>query len=192
MEALEVVRGNGDLDTRGKGMNGSWCFDYRSPVGLLRAAGSGDALHSLLFAGSGARLQSGADPLDLRVRLDQYFEEGVDTFVEVNVVARGTAFQNLVWKALRAIPYGETRSYGEIASALGMPKASRAVGHANSLNPVAIIVPCHRVIGTSGKLTGYAGGLDRKRWLLDHERGAGAPLLQLLAPKQYNASRVRT
>jgi len=83
----------------------------------------------------------------------------------------GTPFQRSVWEQLRTIPYGETRSYGELADALGNPKASRAVGLANGKNPVGIIVPCHRVVGTDGSLTGYGGGLERKRRLLDFERG---------------------
>jgi methylated-DNA-[protein]-cysteine S-methyltransferase len=83
----------------------------------------------------------------------------------------GTDFQRSVWKALRDIPAGETRSYGQLAAAIGIPKAVRAVGLANGANPVGVIVPCHRVIGSGGKLTGYAGGLERKRWLLAHEAG---------------------
>lgn len=83
---------------------------------------------------------------------------------------RGADFERRVWKALRTIPPGDTTSYGAIAKALGSPGASRAVGAANGANPIAIIVPCHRVIGSSGALTGYGGGLDRKTWLLDHER----------------------
>ncbi|MEU4657284.1 methylated-DNA--[protein]-cysteine S-methyltransferase [Streptomyces sp. NPDC023723] len=86
---------------------------------------------------------------------------------------RGTPFQRTVWDHLRTIPYGETRTYGELAAALGNPAASRAVGLANGRNPVGIIVPCHRVIGASGSLTGYGGGVARKRQLLDFERGAG-------------------
>ncbi|MBW8699982.1 Methylated-DNA--protein-cysteine methyltransferase [Streptomyces sp. MBT84] len=86
---------------------------------------------------------------------------------------QGTPFQLSVWEQLRKIPYGETRSYGELADALGNPGASRAVGLANGKNPVGIIVPCHRVVGASGDLTGYGGGLARKRRLLDFERGAG-------------------
>lgn len=85
----------------------------------------------------------------------------------------GTLFQRTVWDQLRRIPYGETRSYGELADALDNPKASRAVGLANGRNPVGIIVPCHRVVGANGSLTGYGGGLDRKKRLLDFERGAG-------------------
>jgi methylated-DNA-[protein]-cysteine S-methyltransferase len=82
---------------------------------------------------------------------------------------RGSGFQERVWRALVAIPFGETRSYGELARAIGRPAASRAVGSANSKNPISIIVPCHRVIGANGTLTGYAGGMAAKRWLLDHE-----------------------
>ena len=82
----------------------------------------------------------------------------------------GTSFQQLVWSALRKIPFGETWTYGQLARAIGRPSASRAVGAANSKNPLSIIVPCHRVIGASGELTGYAGGMLAKRWLLDHER----------------------
>lgn len=82
----------------------------------------------------------------------------------------GTPFQQQVWQALREIPYGETRSYADIANALGNPTATRAVGAANGRNPIGIVVPCHRVIGADGSLTGYAGGVHNKRWLLDHER----------------------
>jgi methylated-DNA-[protein]-cysteine S-methyltransferase len=85
------------------------------------------------------------------------------------LVPRGTTFQRRVWGALSAIPFGETRSYGEIAAAIGEPGASRAVGMANNRNPIAIVIPCHRVIGADGSLTGYGGGMDRKRWLLTHE-----------------------
>ena len=84
----------------------------------------------------------------------------------------GTAFQLRVWEALRAVPYGETRTYGWIAEQIGQPTAVRAVGLANSRNPLSIVVPCHRVVGSSGALTGYAGGVDRKRFLLEHELGA--------------------
>jgi methylated-DNA-[protein]-cysteine S-methyltransferase len=86
----------------------------------------------------------------------------------------GSEFQLAVWKALAAIPYGETRSYGEIAKAVGQPRASRAVGLANNQNPLAIVVPCHRVIGSDGSMVGYGGGIARKRWLLDHEERFGS------------------
>jgi methylated-DNA-[protein]-cysteine S-methyltransferase len=83
---------------------------------------------------------------------------------------QGTVFQQRIWEALKAIPYGTTMSYGELAQQIGQPKASRAVGLANGRNPISIIVPCHRVIGANGKLTGYGGGIERKQWLLNHER----------------------
>ena len=92
---------------------------------------------------------------------------------------RGAPFELRVWAALRHIPPGRTVSYGEIARQIGAPGASRAVGMANGANPIAIIVPCHRVIGSNGTLTGYGGGLDRKAWLLDHERGQRSPLSEL-------------
>ena len=87
---------------------------------------------------------------------------------------RGTRFQQQVWTALCAIPYGETISYGELARRIGNPRAVRAVGLANGSNPVGVVVPCHRVIGKGGGLTGYGGGIERKRWLLAHEAGAPA------------------
>ena len=103
-------------------------------------------------------------------QLREYFAGERRTFT-IPVAPRGTAFQELVWRALAEIPYGETWSYGKLARAIGRPAASRAVGAANGKNPIALLVPCHRVIATSGALSGYAGGTDAKRWLLDHERG---------------------
>lgn len=105
-------------------------------------------------------------------QLTAYFEGELTEFT-VELRLAGTPFQRSVWEQLCLIPYGETRSYGQLAEALGNPQASRAVGLANGRNPVSIIVPCHRVIGASGSLTGYGGGLPRKQRLLDFERGAG-------------------
>ncbi|MER6271577.1 methylated-DNA--[protein]-cysteine S-methyltransferase [Streptomyces sp900105755] len=105
-------------------------------------------------------------------QLTAYFEGELTEFT-VELRLNGTPFQRSVWEQLCLIPYGETRSYGQLAEALGNPQASRAVGLANGRNPVSIIVPCHRVIGASGSLTGYGGGLPRKQRLLDFERGAG-------------------
>lgn len=104
-------------------------------------------------------------------QLREYFAGDRTTF-DLPLAPRGTAFQQRVWMALREIPAGETRTYGEIAARLGQPTASRAVGAANGQNPLAVVVPCHRVVGANGTLTGYAGGLDRKAWLLDHEARA--------------------
>ena len=102
-------------------------------------------------------------------QLREYFA-GERTSFDLPLAASGTAFQQTVWRALTEIDFGETWSYGRLAAHIGQPTASRAVGLANSRNPIAIVVPCHRVIGASGALTGYAGGMERKRWLLDHER----------------------
>ncbi len=98
-----------------------------------------------------------------------YFDGQTGAFDDVPLNLGGTGFQRTVWAALKRIPVGETASYGALAAAIGRPGAARAVGLANSLNPVAIAVPCHRVIGGNGSLTGYAGGLERKKWLLEHE-----------------------
>ncbi|WP_079105163.1 methylated-DNA--[protein]-cysteine S-methyltransferase [Streptomyces prasinopilosus] len=102
-------------------------------------------------------------------QLEAYFAGGLKEFT-LELRPHGTPFQRRVWDLLRGIPYGETRTYGELAAALGSPKASRAVGLANGRNPIGIVIPCHRVVGASGGLTGYGGGLERKRRLLDHER----------------------
>jgi methylated-DNA-[protein]-cysteine S-methyltransferase len=104
-------------------------------------------------------------------QLSEYFSGKRRSF-DLPLAADGTAFQQSVWRALTAIPYGVTRSYREIAEAVGSPKAFRAVGAANGRNPIGVIVPCHRVIGADGSLTGFGGGLDRKRWLLEHEQAA--------------------
>ncbi|GAA3007647.1 methylated-DNA--[protein]-cysteine S-methyltransferase [Streptomyces fulvorobeus] len=106
-------------------------------------------------------------------QLDAYFAGELRTF-DLPMTLAGTPFQRAVWAELNRIPYGETRSYGELADLLGNPSASRAVGLANGKNPIGIIVPCHRVIGASGGLTGYGGGLDRKQRLLAFESGRGA------------------
>ncbi|MEO6708000.1 MAG: methylated-DNA--[protein]-cysteine S-methyltransferase [Planctomycetota bacterium] len=109
----------------------------------------------------------------LRIELEQWFA-GKRRQFDVPIVQAGTSFQMQVWRALISVPFGETWSYGRLAREIGRPNSARAVGRANAMNPIAILVPCHRVIGTSGELTGYAAGLDRKRWLLAHEQAAGA------------------
>ena len=105
----------------------------------------------------------------IAVRLRGYFAGDLHALDGITVDTGGTPFQRAVWAQLRRIPPGQTASYREIATAIGAPSATRAVGAANGANPVGIIVPCHRVIGANGTLTGYGGGLDRKRWLLEHE-----------------------
>ena len=113
---------------------------------------------------------------EARRQLDEYFA-GHRAEFDLPLSPRGTAFQREVWAALRTIPYGEVRSYGQIAAQIGRPGASRAVGLANGRNPISVIVPCHRVIGASGALTGYGGGLPRKRLLLDLEARGREPAL---------------
>lgn len=150
-----------------------------SPIGELLLVGDGDTL-------SGLYMQDGRKPkriaadwsesdapfADVRRQLEEYFA-GERTTFEVKLAAEGAPFEREVWHALEEIPYGETVSYGEIARRVGQPTAARAVGTANGRNPIAVIVPCHRVIGADGSLTGYGGGLERKRLLLELERGQG-------------------
>jgi len=153
-----------------------------SPLGPLRLVASQDALVAVhLPPLEGTPSAPDKKPAEMREerdlpildeaarQMDAYFARKLATF-DLPLDLRGTDFQRKVWLALLEIPYGATRSYADLARAMGNPLASRAVGAANGRNPIAIIVPCHRVIGTDGKLTGYAGGLDAKRWLLAHER----------------------
>jgi methylated-DNA-[protein]-cysteine S-methyltransferase len=147
-----------------------------SPLGPLRLHARGDelvAIHLPDSAFAPARARATRVLALARDQLDEYFA-GARVAFDLPLAPDGTGFQRLVWRALLAIPFGETRSYGDVARAIGRPAASRAVGAANGRNPLAIVVPCHRVIGASGALVGYGGGLPAKRWLLDHERGARA------------------
>lgn len=155
-----------------------------SPVGPLTLAGT-DALSHLRMddqthppPGRDEWVRDDTAYGDVVDQLGAYFAGEITEF-DVDLDLDGTAFHRMVWDALREIPYGQTRSYGDIARRIGTPGASRAVGAANGRNPVAIIVPCHRVIGASGALTGYGGGLDRKRQLLELEAAQGAPRLDL-------------
>jgi methylated-DNA-[protein]-cysteine S-methyltransferase len=154
-----------------------------TPIGTLLLVWEGDALRALDFGDYEDRfdrllkthygkyhLTPGPLPVAIRRALEAYFEGEIAALNGVPVETNGTPFQRQVWAALREIPAGTTLSYGELAARIGNPSASRAVGLANGANPVGIVVPCHRVIGANGKLTGYGGGLDRKRWLLAHER----------------------
>jgi len=155
-----------------------------SPIGLLTLAGNGSALTNLRMVDQTyepSRADWSVDPGAFNDAVDQlgaYFTGELTDF-DIELDLRGTEFQQRVWKALLTIPYGETRSYGEIADQIGAPGAARAVGLANGHNPIAIVVPCHRVIGASGSLTGYGGGLDRKRTLLELEKKRGAVNLTL-------------
>jgi methylated-DNA-[protein]-cysteine S-methyltransferase len=148
-------------------------------VGVLRALDFDDyqpRMLRLLRIHYGSRsLADGVAPAEIRSSLRRYFDGEFDALHSIAWATAGTPFQRSVWNALVGIASGQTMSYGELARLLGTPDAARAVGWANGSNPVAIVVPCHRVIGATGKLTGYAGGLHRKLWLLRHE---GARLAQ--------------
>jgi methylated-DNA-[protein]-cysteine S-methyltransferase len=148
-----------------------------SPIGELLLAGDGHVLHHLDMRGGRRPLK--IQPqwqrrdeafAEVRTQLEEYFGGSRREF-DAPLELHGNGFQLRVWQALRAIPYGETVSYGEIAREVGEPGAARAVGTANGANPIAVIVPCHRVIGADGSLTGYGGGLERKRFLLELEAG---------------------
>jgi methylated-DNA-[protein]-cysteine S-methyltransferase len=124
--------------------------------------------------GSALRLHSGPTPAAIREALHAYLEGKLDAIDAIPIETRGTPFQRAVWEALRRIPAGTTLSYRDLALRIGRPKAVRAVGHANGANPICVVVPCHRLVGSDGSLTGYGGGLHRKRWLIDHEAAARA------------------
>ncbi len=142
---------------------------YISPVGRITlGANAQGALTHLHVAEANFGEPDSAPFAEVVKQLDEYFA-GERKGFELNMAPKGTDFQRSVWHLLVAIPFGETRSYGELAAQIGNPKASRAVGAANGANPIAIIVPCHRVIGTNGSLTGFAYGTSMKKWLLDHE-----------------------
>ena len=151
---------------------------YSSPIGTLLLVGEEGRLRELHFANSPdhqmmASVSLHQDPSLARVatQLDEYFR-GERTSFDLDLDLRGTDFQQRVWRELQNIPYGGTASYGEIAARIGNPKACRAVGMANRRNPIPIIIPCHRVIGRDGSLTGFGGGLDVKERLLALERKA--------------------
>ena len=124
------------------------------------------------YGTNGFTLQPAANPHGLSDCFRCYFAGDLTALDNVPVKTAGTPFQREVWRALRNIPRGTTISYSQLAQSIGRPKSTRAVGLANGANPIAILVPCHRVIGSSGSLTGYGGGIERKQWLLDHERRA--------------------
>jgi O-6-methylguanine DNA methyltransferase len=154
-----------------------------SPIGTILLVSDGAALRALDFLEYAERmhrllrrqcgsyaLADGPVPGAVRRGLEAYFAGDLAALDTVPVRTSGSAFQERVWAALRGIPAGTTTTYGRLAAVIGMPTASRAVGLANGANPVAIVVPCHRVIGADASLTGYGGGLPRKAWLLRHER----------------------
>ena len=151
---------------------------YESPIQTLRLVSDGRSLLGLYMRSEKHAQISAQDWIEdetaqpfavTRQQLSDYFTGALTQF-DLPLSPQGTPFQKRVWAALKTIPYGATLSYGELAQQIGQPQAARAVGLANGRNPVSIIVPCHRVVGANGKLTGYGGGVERKQWLLNHER----------------------
>jgi methylated-DNA-[protein]-cysteine S-methyltransferase len=146
-----------------------------SPVGSLILTSNGEGINGLFME----KYKGGPKPIDDWIRDDALFREAIDqlkayfagklTEFDLPLATGGAPFQQRVWTELRKIPYGSTVSYGELARRIDSPKASRAVGAANGSNPISIIIPCHRVIGSNGKLTGYGGGIERKKFLLEFE-----------------------
>jgi methylated-DNA-[protein]-cysteine S-methyltransferase len=175
--------------------NASWHV-VDSPIGPLTLIGTASGLEGLLFGDETGRCRNSfpAPPNDAPApalltaaqQLREYFAGERHTF-EIPLTLNGTPFQRRVWDALLRIPYGQTTTYGHLATLLGQPTALRAVGAANGRNPIAIVVPCHRVIGSNGDLTGFGGGLSTKAWLLNHER-AIAPAADAL-PFTWTAKR---
>jgi methylated-DNA-[protein]-cysteine S-methyltransferase len=155
--------------------------EVSSPIGIIRLALREGRLCALAFSDGWPKRQRAlerrfgvvewrpAEHDEVSSRLQHYFAGELDALAGIAVDGGGTPFQVRVWAALRAVPVGRTVSYGDLARAIGSPTAVRAVGAANGANPIGIVVPCHRVIGADGRLVGYGGGLERKRWLLRHE-----------------------
>ena len=154
----------------------------QSPIGDILIVSDGENLCAVEFDNGEDRLgaylrkrfgeftlRQADDPQGFSGRFRAYFAGNIHALDDIPVAAGGTEFQRRVWMALREIPSGSTTTYGELAKKTGKPGASRAVGLANGMNPIPIVLPCHRVIGANASLTGYGGGLDRKRWLLEHE-----------------------
>ena len=148
-------------------------YIYQSPIGALLLTADENGLTGLCFKGVEQNAGGGPSPTGLLAKaaaqLDEYFAARRKVF-DIPLHPQGTPFRQMCWKALMDIPYGKTISYRELAQAIGNPKAMRAVGGANHHNPIPIIIPCHRVIGADGSLTGYGGELWRKEWLLAHEQ----------------------
>ncbi|KAB2330341.1 methylated-DNA--[protein]-cysteine S-methyltransferase [Bacillus mesophilum] len=146
---------------------------YESPIGVIEIIGTDKAILSILFSDEKKKemILDETPPVlaECYNQLDEYFKGERLTF-NFPIQCKGTEFQKSVWKALESISYGKTGSYRDIANTIGNEKAIRAVGNANSKNMLSIVIPCHRIIGSNGTLTGYAGGIWRKKWLLEHER----------------------
>lgn len=142
---------------------------YKSPIGILRIVVDESSLVALDFNEEENKQSDEQSYIkEVKNQLDEYFK-GTRELFDLNIKINGTDFQNKVWNELTKIPYGETISYKELATRIGNDKACRAVGNANNKNKISIIIPCHRVVGSNKKLVGYAGGLEKKEWLINHE-----------------------
>lgn len=146
---------------------------YNSPIGAIEIVSDEDSIVRLDFVDEIGKADANAPEILQKTisQIDEYFKGSRKTF-DLKLGVKGTAFQQSVWQQLIKVPFGNTATYGEIAKAIGNEKASRAVGGANNKNKIAIIIPCHRIVGSSGKMVGYAGGLWRKEWLLQHEKSS--------------------
>ena len=154
-----------------------------SPIGLLRLVANDDALQAIEFDAKPEPTPPSHPIRDRAEReLAEYFRGERRAFT-VKLAPVGTAFQQRVWDALLRVPYGTVESYGAVARSIGSPAAVRAVGAANGRNPIPIIVPCHRIVGSNGDLTGYGGGMAKKQWLLGHEGGGLGRTLDLFTPR---------
>jgi len=144
---------------------------YKSPIGLLKIISDGTSILSCNFVEEERRISKEMPKIIVRTftQFEEFFRKERKNF-DVPIAPAGTDFQQKVWRELLHVPYGKTITYKELASRIGQEKAVRAVGNANGKNPISIIIPCHRVIGSDGNLVGYGGGLDRKKWLLEFER----------------------
>lgn len=146
------------------------CFGYyESPIGLVEIGGAPDGVTSLLFVERRREAVASDALVEEAVKQVREYFLGSRREFDLPLALSGTEFQRLVWRQLLTVAFGRTASYGDIAGALGKPRAVRAVGAANGQNPISIIVPCHRIVGSDGRLVGYGGGLWRKEWLLRHE-----------------------
>ncbi len=144
---------------------------YKSALGLMEIKASKDGITSIQFVDKEANEQNLSSDIDAAMeQLDEYFN-GDRKMFDLSLDMQGTDFQKQVWKKLLKVPYGKTCSYLDIANEIGDSNATRAVGNANGKNQIAIVIPCHRVVGSDGKLTGYASGIERKKWLIEHEKG---------------------
>lgn len=141
----------------------------KAPIGLLEITATDEAIVGVKLANHGENVEANDLAQKCKAELEEYFAGKRKNF-DLPLAGEGTDFQKQVWERLQRIPYGQTRTYGEIAKMMGKPKASRAIGMANHNNPILILVPCHRVIGADGSLTGYAAGIEAKKYLLEFEK----------------------